>query len=199
MPLSPRSSRHSRSSSTTSPPPGLHQTRQAHRSAHLSRLHRLLPARDVEEQRTRCAPPASRLAPSFEKFAANGRPAPAHRRGRQLVLPRYTQPERGPRTPPAVSSTWHCRSPASAAKLRLEPRRPLSPARCVVVPTFGGADHGKSIRASMGRVAEVGLTASTPQRCFRGSITRPARSLCTLRSRGRPRTTQHSIPAGGQP
>ena len=34
---------------------------------------------------------------------------------------------------------------------------------------------------------------------FRGSITRPARSLCTLRSRGRPRTTQHSIPAGGQP
>ena len=36
-------------------------------------------------------------------------------------------------------------------------------------------------------------------RCSRGSITRPARSLCTLRSRGRPRTTQHSIPAGGQP
>ena len=34
---------------------------------------------------------------------------------------------------------------------------------------------------------------------FRGSITRPARSLCTLRSRGRPQTTQHSIPAGGQP
>jgi len=34
---------------------------------------------------------------------------------------------------------------------------------------------------------------------FRGSITRPARSLCTLRSRGRPRTTQHSVPAGGQP
>ena len=36
-------------------------------------------------------------------------------------------------------------------------------------------------------------------RQFRGSITRPARSLCTLRSRGHPRTTQHSIPAGGQP
>ena len=34
---------------------------------------------------------------------------------------------------------------------------------------------------------------------FRGSITRPARSLCTLRSRGHPRTTQHSVPAGGQP
>ena len=36
--------------------------------------------------------------------------------------------------------------------------------------------------------SSAGLTASTPQRCFRGSITRPARSLCTLRSRGRPRT-----------
>ncbi len=34
---------------------------------------------------------------------------------------------------------------------------------------------------------------------FRGSITRPTGSLCTLRSRGRPRTTQHSVPAGGQP
>ena len=34
---------------------------------------------------------------------------------------------------------------------------------------------------------------------FRGSITRPARSLCTLRSRGCPRTTQHSVPAGRQP
>ena len=31
---------------------------------------------------------------------------------------------------------------------------------------------------------------------FRGSITRPARSLCTLRSRGHPRTAQHSVPAG---
>ena len=33
----------------------------------------------------------------------------------------------------------------------------------------------------------------------RGSFTRLARPLCTLRSRGRPRTTQHSVPAGGQP
>jgi len=34
---------------------------------------------------------------------------------------------------------------------------------------------------------------------FRGSITRLTHSLCTLRSRGHPRTTQHSVPAGGQP
>lgn len=38
-----------------------------------------------------------------------------------------------------------------------------------------------------------------PSVSFRGSITRPARSLCTLRSRGYPRATQHSVPAGRQP
>jgi hypothetical protein len=34
-----------------------------------------------------------------------------------------------------------------------------------------------------------------PQRFFRGSITRPTDPLCTLRSLGCPRTTQHSVPA----
>ena len=33
---------------------------------------------------------------------------------------------------------------------------------------------------------------------FRGSITRPGNSLCTLRSQGRPWTTQHSVPADCQ-
>jgi hypothetical protein len=42
------------------------------------------------------------------------------------------------------------------------------------------------------------LTASAPHRSFRGSITRPTGPLCTLRSRGRPRTTQHSVPVDGQ-
>ena len=34
---------------------------------------------------------------------------------------------------------------------------------------------------------------------FRGSFTQLTHSLCTLRSTGRPVTTQHSVPAGGQP
>lgn len=38
-----------------------------------------------------------------------------------------------------------------------------------------------------------------PKHIFRGSITRPACSLSTLRSRGHPRTTQDSLPAGGSP
>jgi hypothetical protein len=34
---------------------------------------------------------------------------------------------------------------------------------------------------------------------YRGSTTQPGHSLCTLRSAGCPHTTQHSVPAGGQP
>ena len=42
-------------------------------------------------------------------------------------------------------------------------------------------------------------TTSAPTlRSFRGSITRPACSLSTLRSLGRPTTTQDSVPAAGQ-
>ena len=44
-------------------------------------------------------------------------------------------------------------------------------------------------------------TASAPATnlCFRGSITRTARSLCTLRRPGHPDATQHSVPAGSKP
>src|SRR4029453_3284044 len=52
--------------------------------------------------------------------------------------------------------------------------------------------------AAMRSSADV--TASTPTVLnSRGSLTQPARSLCTLRSVGYPITTQHSVPAGGQP
>ena len=46
--------------------------------------------------------------------------------------------------------------------------------------------------------AVVTTSASTTTNS-RGSLTQPARSLCTLRSAGYPCTTQHSVPAGGQP
>ena len=42
-------------------------------------------------------------------------------------------------------------------------------------------------------------TSASENISFRGSITRPGDSLCTLRSQGRPCTTQHSVPAGCQP
>ena len=53
---------------------------------------------------------------------------------------------------------------------------------------------GRAMRPS----AVVTACASTSTNS-RGSLTQPARSLCTLRSAGCPYTTQHSVPAGGQP
>ena len=54
------------------------------------------------------------------------------------------------------------------------------------------ANTGRSMQPS------AQWTASAPQSdSFRGSITRPTRSLCTLRSRVHTRTTQHSVTAGG--
>ena len=71
---------------------------------------------------------------------------------------------------------------------------------CLHAPLFdpGGpltpGHYGAAMRPSAVK------TASAPQQwIFRGSITRPTHSLCTLRSQDRSWTTQHSVPAGGQP
>jgi hypothetical protein len=62
------------------------------------------------------------------------------------------------------------------------------------------ADRLPQASSGSAMLPSANLTTSAPPKChFRGSITRPASTLCTLRSRGRPRTTQHSVPAGGQP
>jgi hypothetical protein len=65
------------------------------------------------------------------------------------------------------------------------------------------SDHGGT--GTPGHLASAILpaasgTASAPTNSeFRGSITRPASSLSTLRSDGYPSTTQDSLPGGGQP
>ena len=87
----------------------------------------------------------------------------------------------------AASPRWRRRDPGACATLAYMSRSSTP------------ADPRPQATSGPAMWSSAGLTASTPQRSFRGSITRPARSLCTLRSRGRPRTTQHSIPARGQP
>jgi hypothetical protein len=62
----------------------------------------------------------------------------------------------------------------------------------------GGVVNPRSIQGDDGafrREDGVGLH----RYCFRGSITRPTHSLFTLRSQGRPCTTQNSLPAGDHP
>ena len=88
----------------------------------------------------------------------------------------------------------------------------LSRAETTRSPRFLGSPHGcmprSSTPASSSRPASCGvsirpsvfLTTSALARIVsRGSITRPAPSLCTLRRADHSATTQHSVPAGGQP
>ena len=78
------------------------------------------------------------------------------------------------------------------------PRFPHSPWRPPAFSDIGGppaSSHRDTGDGAFRWIDGVG-TAWTS---LRGSSPRPATSLCSLRSRGRPRTTQHSVPAGGQP
>ena len=79
----------------------------------------------------------------------------------------------------------------------------MSPSRFLDDPCVHALLFDPSGAAAPGpaRCSCCGLPPSERRRlrklCFRGSITRPARPLCTLRRRGRPRTTQHSVPVDG--
>lgn len=67
--------------------------------------------------------------------------------------------------------------------------RSLTPARSPR-PAFLGVSMLPSVYLTTSALAAI---------IFRGSITRPAHSLCTLRRTDRSASTQHSVPAGGQP
>ena len=115
----------------------------------------------------------------------------------------------------AVPCRWSCSLPPAGPRAdgpgRLLARRPhrvtnkerMSPPRFLGDPCIhallsdpgGVAASGHSIQSLLPSAIPK---TSAPHGQFRGSITRPARSLCTLRRRGRPRTTQHSVPVDGQ-
>lgn len=62
----------------------------------------------------------------------------------------------------------------------------------------GGTEHARPISACRCCLPQL-LRRRLPQNLdFRGSITRPAHSLSTLRSMSHPITTQDSLPAAGQ-
>jgi hypothetical protein len=61
----------------------------------------------------------------------------------------------------------------------------------------GTGAPGHSASAMLPSASDTASAPTTSE--FRGSITRPASSLSTLRSDGYPSTTQDSLPGGGQP
>ena len=59
----------------------------------------------------------------------------------------------------------------------------------------GPSRSGQTTR--VGAASALAYGGRSQRLCFRGSITQQLHSLCTLRSAGRPTTTQHSVPGGG--
>jgi len=88
--------------------------------------------------------------------------------------------------------------PGSAVEATGPPRFLENPCGRVLLSDPGGIASARPLRrrdAAFRRFKNVG---SHEDITFRGSITRPAHSLSTLRSPGRPGTTQDSLPAAGQ-
>ena len=94
---------------------------------------------------------------------------------------------------PSLPVHWAFGGEARASQVPGEPR-------CVHALLFdpGGMDMPGPGDMSM-RPSVIYTTSAPARLTFRGSITRPARSLSTLRRSRLPVPTQDSLPAGGQP
>ena len=103
-----------------------------------------------------------------------------------------TLPRPGPflqRRPSTASPGWRARDLPGSWGTPADMPRSSTPADPTTLATAGRA-----------MLPSAQKTASAPRSVsFRGSITRPAHALCTLRSRGHPLPTQHSVPAGAYP
>src|SRR2546425_374999 len=101
--------------------------------------------------------------------------------------------------PPGLGCSTGRPSRLSRTETIRSPRFLRSPHVCMPrSPTPASSSRLASLGVSMR--PSVRLTTSALAGIIsRGSITRPAHSLCTLRSADRSATTQHSVPAGGQP
>ena len=101
--------------------------------------------------------------------------------------------------PPGLGCSTGCPSRLSCAETTRSPRFLGSPPVCMP-RSLTPASSSRQASCGVSTRPSVPLTTSALARIvFRGSITRPAHSLCTLRRADHSATTQHSVPAGGQP
>ena len=116
-------------------------------------------------------------------------------------LPTTRSPSSSPGMSTVVAGQLHRRDshPLEQQLASLHPRslgNPRAYMPCSSTPARSRCPAHPAPRCSLPRSQRRRLSQRSD---LRGSIPRPARSLCTLRSRDRSRTTQHSVPAGGQP
>src|SRR5438552_9851500 len=128
---------------------------------------------------------------------------PAALRFLRLAVPRVRStfaPGDGERpVSPGLGYSTGCPFRRSRAETTRSPRFLGSPHVCMPRSlTPASSSHQACCGVSM-RPSVVLTTSALASIVFRGSITRPAHSLCTLRRADRSATTQHSVPAGGQP
>ena len=162
-------------SSVVRPPPSLHGVpwgRFPRFTGTMQRLRRLASPRRFVAFARRCHPDASSFAPwTHGRHAPRARTISSAAPVDRVSRMESTRPPRFLGNPPAYMP--RSSTPADPTTLAMTGRAMLPSAQ---------------------------KTASAPRSVpFRGSITRPAHALCTLRSRGHPRTTQHSVPAGAYP
>ncbi len=147
-------------------------------------------------------PEVSAIVPPFSSTIRHRLPSPGSR-GLVPPLHRYYAVLRFPAALPAALRCLRLAVPRLGS--RFAPRRgkpaclghglgqpaslPALYAETTGPPRFLGVPHAHMPRSGTPMKA----------RCQASSITRPARSLCTLRGSGYPNTTPHSVPAGGQP
>src|ERR1700692_3380975 len=135
----------------------------------------------------------SAIYPSGDSVSRCPLPSTGSSRVRVSLLHRYYEAFRRPPTRPAALRSSLARRLPPLVEADGPPRFLESPdARMPRSPTPVGLRHqapcGVEVRPSV-----IGTT-SAPTKChFRGSMTRPARSLCTLHARGYPRPAQHSV------
>ena len=128
---------------------------------------------------------------------------PAALRFLRLAVPRTRSsfaPEDGERSAPSgLGCSTGGPSRLSRAETTRSPRFLESPHVCMP-RSLTPASSSRQARLGVSTRPSVVLTTSALAGIIsRGSITRPAHSLCTLRRADRSATTQHAVPAGGQP
>ncbi len=117
---------------------------------------------------------------------------------RLRVLVRSPSPRHASATGPGLSCLPGALVPGPSVEEMPGPPRFLGDPRArAPLSDPGGASAPDPVRRVGGASHQSHGVGLHEMPCFRGSITRLTRSLCTLRSRGHPSTTQHSLPAGG--
>ena len=135
-----------------------------------------------------CSDSWSPVPPHFVSFA-----------WRYRACARASLPAAASAPPPGLGCSTGCPSRLSCAETTRSPRFLGSPPVCMPRSLTPASSSRPAVLGVSTRPSIFLTMSALAGTISRGSITRPAHSLCTLRRADRSATTQHAVPAGGQP